>query len=281
MPDPEKLLTTLRRAAEAFRATPGRKGRLVALADCDEVLAAGDLHGNLGNFQLVMKKADLARHPRRHLVLQELIHGPFRYPAGGDKSHQLLDLTAALTVQFPKQVHFILGNHELSQWTGRRIEKNFEDFNELFVEGVRTAYGSRSDEVYAAYLELFATAPLALRTPNRVFLSHSLPSAKRLTTFDPAVLEAEELREEDLVLNGSAHALVWGRDTSATNAAAFLQKVDADLLITGHIPCEKGFLAPNERQLILDAEGPTACCCLFPAERPLTHEELVACVAAL
>src|SRR4051794_38095702 len=80
MPDPQRLLTTLRRAAAAFRDTPGRKGHLVALAECDEVLVAGDLHGHLDNFRALLKRADLGNHPRRHFVLQEVIHGPFRYP---------------------------------------------------------------------------------------------------------------------------------------------------------------------------------------------------------
>ncbi|MCI0463191.1 MAG: metallophosphoesterase [Gemmataceae bacterium] len=281
MPDPQRLLTTLRRAADAFRATPGRKGRTVALADCDEILATGDMHGHLENFRAVHKLADLGAHPRRHLVLQEVVHGPFRYPGGGDRSHQLLDLVAALKVQFPRQVHFLLGNHELSEWTERSIEKADEDLNALFRQGVNTAYGAHEAEIYEAYRGLFAAAPLALRAPNRVFLCHSLPSAKRLETFDLAALERDELTEEDLVFGGSAHALVWGRDTSAATAAIFLQKVDADLLITGHIPCDDGFTAPNDRQLILDSMGAMACCCLFPTDRPLTHQELLACVRPL
>ncbi len=281
MPDPERLLTTLRSAADAFRATPGRKGRVVALADGDEVLVSGDLHGHLDNFRSLLKLADLDARPRRQLVLQEVIHGPFRYPGGGDKSHQLLDLVAALKVQYPARVHFLLGNHELSEWTGRRIEKADEDLNALFRQGVDTAYGERGAEVYAAYRELFAAAPLAVRTPNRVFVCHSLPGAKRLATFDLAALERDELADADLALGGSAHALVWGRDTSAATAATFLEKVDADLLITGHIPLDRGFEAPNDRQLILDSLGATACGCLFPADRPLTHAELVACVRRL
>jgi hypothetical protein len=281
MPDPQKLLTTLHRAADAFRNTPGRKGRVVSLCECEEVLVAGDLHGHLENFRVLLRRADLGNRPRRHFVLQEIIHGPFRYPSGGDKSHQMLDLVAALKVQFPRQVHFLLGNHELSQWTERSIEKDFEDLNALFRAGVETAYGSRADDVYAAYVELFTVVPLALRTPNRVFLSHSLPSAKRVANFDLGVLEREELEETDLVLGGSAHALVWGRDTSAETAAAFLQKVDADLLITGHVPCDNGFEAPNDRQLILDSLGATGCCCLFPTDRPLSHAELLGCVAPL
>src|SRR5207248_1103980 len=78
------------RAARACRDTRGRLGRLVRL-EADEVLAAGDLHGHLENFRRLLQRADLAGHPRRHLVLQELVHGLFEYPQGGDKSHQLLD----------------------------------------------------------------------------------------------------------------------------------------------------------------------------------------------
>ncbi len=281
MPDPDRLLTTLRRAIDAFRATPGRRGRLVALAGAADVLAAGDLHGNLENFRRILLKADLAHNPRRHLVLQEVIHGPLRYPAGGDRSHQLLDLIAALKCQHPRQVHFLVGNHELSQATGRSIAKDDVELNDLFILGVRTAYGGRADDVYAAYLRLIAAAPLAVRTPNRVFLSHSLPPASRLADFDPAVLERDESTEADCLPGGAVHSLVWGRDTRPENAAAFLQKVDADLLITGHVPCDRGFDAPNDRQLILDSLDDPAACCLFPADRPLTHAELMQCVSLL
>jgi hypothetical protein len=280
MPDPDRLLHTLRRAAEAFRDTPGRRGRVVSLDGAADVLVCGDLHGNLDNFRRLLAKADLARSPRRHFVLQEVIHGPFHYPAGGDKSHQLLDLVAALKCQYPERVHLLLGNHELSQATRRRVAKNDFDLNDLFREGVGTAYGARAAEVYAAYQDLFAVAPLALRTPNHVFLSHSLPSSSRLPDFDPAALERDS-SEADLVPGGSLYALVWGRDVRPETASAFLQKVDADLLITGHVPCDRGFDLPNQQQIILDSLGNPAGYCLFPADRPLSHAELVGYVSTL
>lgn len=281
MPDPDRLLNTIRQAVRCFRETPGRHGRLIRLEGAAEVLVAGDLHGHIENFGRLLQRADLGRNPRRHLVLQEVVHGPYRYPAGGDKSHQLLDMMAALKAQFPRQVHFLLGNHELAEWTGQRIGKGDEQLNELFRQGVDKAYGSRGEEVYLAYLGLFSTVPLAVRTPNRVFLSHSLPSAQRLPNFDPTALERDHHEDAELRAGGSVHALLWGRDTSAATATAFLQAMDADLLITGHIPCERGFDVPNDRQLILDCLGAPACCCLFPVDRPLTHAELVGCVSAI
>jgi hypothetical protein len=281
MPGPEVRLHTLRRATQLFGDTPGRRGRLVELQDVDDVLVAGDLHGNLENFKRLLHRADLANHPRRHLVLQELIHGPFLYPAGGDKSHQLVDLVAALKGQYPRQVHFLLGNHELAQATGRRISKDDRDLNDLFREGVGTAYLHRAPEIYAAYLDLFAVVPLALRTPNSVFLSHSLPGAGHLLEFDPAALERQPSSPADLAPGGSVYALVWDRDVRPETVSTFLGKVGADLLITGHIPCEEGFARPSERHLILDSLGAPAACCLFPADRPLSPDELASCVQVL
>lgn len=275
MPDPARLLKTLKQATAAFRATRGLTGRVVTLHDAADVIVVGDLHGNLTNFQAAMKLADLAAHPRRHLVLQEVIHGKNRYPGGGDKSHQLLDLVAALKCQFPDRVHFLPGNHELAQVSGRSIAKDDTDYNASFIEGVQTAYGGQADEVYACYLDLIAAAPLVVRTANRVFVSHSLPSAVKLPRFRYDDL-LRETRPEDLESTGSVYALVWGRDVRIEHVSEFLKLVDADWLVTGHIPCECGVWSPNERQIVLDAMQSPAGYCLFPADRPLTHAELLA-----
>jgi hypothetical protein len=281
MPDPDKLLNTLRRARELTRTTPGRTGRYVELADAADVLVAGDLHGNIANFQRLLKIADLAAHPRRHLVMQELIHGAFRYADGSDKSHQAVDLWSALKCQFPSRVHYIPGNHELAQYTNRPIAKADLDLNANFLDGVRTGYGRHGDVIYAAYLDLFRALPVALRTPNRVFLSHSLPAAIVMERFDPAALRREEHDEADLLPGGAVFSMSWGRDTSPANVAAYLRKVDADWLITGHIPCERGFDVPNDRQIIVDCLGEPAAYCLFQAATKITHAELVACVKLL
>jgi hypothetical protein len=276
MPDPLRLIRTLTQAAAAFRTMPGRQGRFLALDAVGEVLIAGDLHGHLGNFRKLLTLAELDRNPKRHLVLQELIHGPYRYPeTGGDQSHRLLDLLAALKCQFPRQVHLLLGNHELSQWTRRAIVKNDEDLNQLFLAGIATAYGEHADAIAAAYDELFAVIPAAIRTPNRVFLSHSLPHGACLDRWELATLVAGEPPPEEFRPGGNLHALVWSRDLAPATTERFLHKVGAELAITGHIHCDDGVQVPGVRQLILDSSHERACVCLFPADRPLTQEELL------
>jgi hypothetical protein len=273
------MLTHLRQAVALVRATPGRRGHTVTLENCTDVLVAGDLHGHVAHFQAMLKVADLANHPTRHFILQEVIHGKHRYPKGGDKSHQLVDLFAALKCQFPKQVHYIPGNHELAQWTNRPVLKADENQNALFREGVNEAYGSTfGPQLYAAYLELFQTLPVAIRAPNGVLISHSLPATRSLALFDPARLERDIYAEEDLQPGGSVHSLLWGRDTSPDAVANFLRKMGCDLLVSGHIACNEGFAVPNDRQVIIDCAESPAGYVLFPADRPLTHKELVACV---
>jgi hypothetical protein len=270
------MLTHLRQAVALVRATPGRRGHVVDLRDCAEVLVAGDLHGHVAHFQVMLKEADLANHPTRHFVLQELIHGKHRHPRGGDKSHQLVDLFAALKGQFPKQVHYLPGNHELAQWTGRPVMKSEENLNAIFREGILEAYGAEfGPQIYDTYLELFQALPLVLRTPNRVLVCHSLPAGRAMAMFDPARLLAEKYDDADLQAGGSVHSLLWGRDTTRENVTAFLAKMDADLLVSGHIASDEGYSIPNDRQVIVDCAESPGGFIIIPADRPITHADLV------
>jgi hypothetical protein len=282
MPDPEKLLPIIRRSTELFRTTPGRRGGVITLDDADEVLVVGDLHGNVPAFRKVLEIAALNHHPGRHLVLQELIHGTRHYhDDGGDKSHQLVDLVSALKCQYAGRVHLILGNHELSELTGRMIGKNGMMLNEQFRKGIATAYRPRDEAIYQAYRDLFATLPLAVRTPNRVFLCHTVPDPIYLDSLDLDLLAADTWPPEAMKRGGTIYALTWGRNTEPETIDRFAAMVDADWFITGHQPCDEGFRQANHRQLIIDGTAPDPTYCLFPAREPVTIETLVSCVKVI
>lgn len=282
MPDPRKVLTTIRRATELFRATPGRAGGVVNLDHARDVMVVGDLHGNLSAFKRALELAALDANPERHLVLQELIHGSQAYPGDkGDRSHQLVDLMAALKCQYPDRAHLILGNHELSEITDRLIGKDGAVLNVKFRQGISTAYGEASSEIFQAYKELFLALPLAIRTRNRVFVCHTIPDARDLETIDLELLKADVWPPEAMKRRGTIYALTWGRDESPETVDRYAAMVDADLFVTGHQPCDDGFRQANHRQIIIDGTPPFPCYCLFPGDRTLTIEDLMAGVKVL
>ena len=276
MPDPQEILATIRKATELMRSTPGRSGSVVAFDDADEVMVVGDLHGNLPAFSQALAIAALDWYPRRHLVLQELVHEINKNDDDRpDRSHQLVDLVSALKCQYPQRVHLILGNHELSELTGRIIGKDGHTLNLRFRQGMELAYGARTQEVYEAYLVLFAALPLAVRTPNRVFVCHTLPDARYLEDLDLALLQADHWPEEAMKRGGTIYALTWGRDNTPETADRFAAMVDADWFITGHQPCDEGFRQANHRQIIIDGTNPYPAYCLFPAFGAVTIESLL------
>jgi hypothetical protein len=276
MPDPQKILSTIRKATDLIRGTPGRTGAVVVLEQADEVMVVGDLHGNLPAFRQALMVAALDRHPRRHLVLQELVHEVSKYDEDRpDRSHRLVDLVSALKCQYPHRVHLILGNHELSELTGRIIGKDGQALNLRFRKGIELSYGPRTHEVYQAYLDLFATLPLAVRAPNRVFICHTVPDGHLLDSLDLDLLGVSEWPPEAMKRGGTIYALTWGRDTTPETADRFAAMIDADLFVTGHQPCDEGFRKANHRQIIIDGTNPYPAYCLFSVVEPATIESLI------
>lgn len=283
MPDPNKLLVTLRRATELFRTTPGREGSVIHLRDAEDVFVVGDLHGHISTFAGFLKVADLDRHPRRHLVLQELVHDSRANPDEDipDLSHRLVDLAAALKCKYPDRVHFILGNHELSELSGRSIAKAGFHISQLYRDGVAQSYGKLAPLVYHEYLELFRELPLAVRTENRVYMIHTIPDEDRLEGLELDRLKTHDWPHEAYERRGTVYSLVWGRDAQLETAARFAEMVDADWFVIGHHPCEEGFRRLNDRVLVLDATDPNPCACLFSASGTISLETLVAGVKPL
>lgn len=280
MPDPKRILALVRKATFLSRATPGRSGSLIQLGEeAEEVMVVGDLHGNLAGFRAVLKLAALDKNPRRHLVLQELVHGPEEsgYPNdGGDRSHQLVDVVATLKCQYPDRVHVILGNHELSEITGRVIGKNGRVLNRDFRKGIETCYGAESEEIYRAYQEFFRAMPLAIRTRNRILICHTIPEGNDLDNLDLEPLRTGVWSDVAMARRGTVYNLTWGRDNDPGTADRFAAMMDVDLFLNGHQPCpESGFMQPNHRQVIVDGTGATPAFCLVSALEPLTIDDLV------
>lgn len=280
MLDPRKVLNTIEKAATSLRAVPGRRGGIVSLTpdSASDVVVVGDLHGHVDVFGEILKRVQLDAHPMRHLIVQELVHDTRVDPDEGqvDRSHRLVDLFCAVICKYPHRAHYLIGNHELSELTGRSISKGGFSLDAIFRAGIEADYPGHSEGFLAAYRLLFSALPLAVRLPNRVFVCHTVPDAHDLDHFDPGIYASTTWSDEQMKRGGTVYALTWGRATDEPTAARFLELVDADLAVCGHHPCEEGFLVPNRRMLILDGTEPAPAYALIPAAQPLSMDQLAA-----
>jgi len=226
-------------------------------------------------------------------VLQEVCHGGPSYPGGGCMSHAILEDVAELVTRHPRQVHLILGNHELAELADFPIRKNNQLLNLSFRLGLRQRYGSAAEEIRQALTRFLWSCPLAVRLPQGdcpnfrvsengtvpfdaqgILIAHSLPEGVDLQGFDPSVL-SRDLRADDGVDGTDVFRLVWGRDYRRENARAFSELAGVKLLITGHEPCSEGFMVPNDLQVILDCCGDKGAYVILPVGVELSQAEIV------
>jgi len=254
MSDVATAAQTFRAAAQLNRRDPLlRGGSIMHFPDYGQVVMTGDIHGHRRNYARLKNYCDLARYPQRHVILHELIHEEPEQPGGWDTSHELMLEAAAWKMEFPDQIHFLQSNHELSQLTGHEISKAGRVVTEEFEDSVQAAYGDGYIEVLKSIADFIQSFPLAGRTRNRIFLSHSLPGPREYGDFDPAVFDRQPT-PADLHSGGSAYALVWGRYQTKGILDELARRLDVDYFICGHQPQEDGYLIVHDRIIILASD---------------------------
>ncbi|MDH3718646.1 MAG: metallophosphoesterase [Planctomycetota bacterium] len=273
----EKVIETYDKAVVANANAERREGNIIELKarTADEVMVTADLHGDRKNFNAIRHLANLAKHPGRHLVMQEVCHGGPTYPgSGGCMSHTMLEDVARLKTEFPEQVHFLMSNHEMAELMDYPIVKNQKMLNLLFRIGLQDQYGPAIEKVRDAYMPFIRTLPLAVRVEGGVWISHTLPENVDNVGMDLRLFD-REITKQDLVEHSPLFNFVWGRDFRQENADAFAKKVDANVLIHGHEPCPEGYHLPNTRQIILDSNGEKGSYVLLKVGEKVSQEQVV------
>jgi hypothetical protein len=258
---PEKALELLEVVGSLNREDPFRDGNLILLPDYGQVVMTGDLHGCETNFHRLRFFADLDRCPQRHVIIHELIHinnhDAFS-PSCEDRSCQLLLEALEWKQAFPDQVHFVLGNHDLAQITGREITKSGAASIAAFNDWVRQTFGRLGDRFLDDLSLLLSTFALAARCPNRLWLSHSLPGPYATDTFDAAIFN-REWQPLDLLPGGSIYDLVWGRGHTREQLDRLADVLDSDFFIVGHQGQPTGFDCQFDRMIILSSDHSQGC----------------------
>jgi len=264
----------LKEAARLNLEDPLREGSMMRFPDYGQLVMTGDMHGHRRNFQRLQKYCDLANYAPRHVILHELIHEEPATFTSPDTSYELLIEAAKWKCEFPDQVHFLLSNHELAQLTGSEISKNGRVVTNVFEDCVHKAFASQGCAVVEAIEDLIRSYPLAGRTPNRVFVSHSLPGPREIPKFDVSVFSRLP-QKEDLADGGAAHSLVWGRYQTENAINSLREMLDADFFICGHQPQEMGYDVLHNRMIILASEHNHGVFLTLDLAKPVTLDYLL------
>ncbi len=269
---PSAVAEIFRRAADILRADPRRQGNLVQLEDGKDVLLAGDVHGNRNWLTRIINAAKLDSGDDRRLVLQELIHGPLD-AQGRDRSFELLLRAARLLIAHPQRVLFLLGNHDLAQATGGEINKEGRNTCKDYAAVVCKDYGADGAEILQASYEFLLAMPIAIRSPNKVLLAHSLPSPNRMKLAGVEIL-TRPAAPGDLVRGGPVYEWTWGRGQTAEQTEALAQQLGVELFLLGHRHTPDGYEQITPRAVTIASDHDYGCVVRFRTDETLTMENL-------
>jgi len=264
---------TFIRAADLVANDDCREGNWLSFDAGEKVVYTGDIHGNRQNLTKILSYADVGTHPNRRLVLQELIHGGAPTKAGNDRSVELLLRAARLKIAHPERVFFLMGNHDLAQFTGSEITKSGGGMCRAFDDGLIESFGPDADEVRQAVNDLLCAMPLAGRCAGGTLMAHSLPSPGGMGRMDWTVFD-RPYQDSDLVRGGSVYEWLWGRGHTAEQLAQLREKFDATFFLVGHQPVDMGYEPMGDCGAIIASEGPHGQALLFDAGETLDAEEL-------
>ncbi|QOV88274.1 metallophosphoesterase [Humisphaera borealis] len=250
----EAVIESLGCAAEENQREPHRVGQTIHLPPEGDLWIVGDVHDHRRNFAKFLAYADLANNPTRHIILHEIIHGDHWDAEGAEDSWHMLVRAAELKCEFPEQVHFLLANHDLAQIHGEGIMKAGVSVCEGFNKGIKRDFGDARYKVQVAITEFLLSQPLAIKTGNGIFVSHSLPPDDLIPTFDYTALDRELVANDYTRKVGPVYQLIWGRRATPAGVDAFLERVGAKLLITGHQPQDEGYALNGDRHVIIASD---------------------------
>ncbi|MBN1360262.1 MAG: metallophosphoesterase [Sedimentisphaerales bacterium] len=277
---PRTTIELLNKGITANQADRFRRANLVRLPARGTLVVGGDIHGHRRNFERLVTYADLANHPDRHIVLQEIIHGGPEDDRGGCLSYQLLLDAVRFKVSFPDQVHFVMGNHDTACINSSEVMKNGKEMNRAMSLALEREFRDASNDVKLALKQFLFSQPLAVRCSNRAWISHSLPSDHFVDKFDPAVFE-KELQIADCAKPGSAYLLTWGRRHSQATLDRLARQLDVDVFVLGHQAQAQGWKRAGTNLIILASDHNHGCLLEMDLAKFWSADELAAKIVPL
>ena len=274
------MIDRLKKGIEANHSVALRAGNVINLPASGKVIITGDLHGHRRNFERVVSFADLKNNPQTFVIFQEILHGGPEDEQGGCLSFELFMDVVSYQLQFPDQVFLVMGNHDTAIIADNDVMKAGKEMNRALKAAMKRCLGDDYEAVTQAMKDYLLSQPIAVRCPNRIWISHSLPADRFVDTFDMTVFD-KELAPADTLRPEPLYLLTWGRRQSARALEEFARRLDVDAFIVGHQPQDQGWRLVEPNTIILASEHNHGCMITFDLDRRYTVDQLVDSIVPL
>jgi len=218
-------------------------GSLIEVGGSENLLVVTDLHGNLTDFKVYLKiwEEDYGRSS------PIVFTGDFIHSMGyEDGSVEILETIRSYYKRY-KNFHLLIGNHEWSHITGIDVYKGGVNQSLSFEKLLMEKFGDDWMEKLESYTRFFKKLPFAVKTKNRVFISHAGPSRHIKGLDDIINIKGDGYQAP------AVYEMLWNRYGSylEEDIDEFLRRVDCNAMIVGHTPVDGFQLIGN--QIILSS----------------------------
>jgi hypothetical protein len=274
------MLELLNQGIHANHEDKFRRKNIVLLPSSGELIVSGDLHGHQRNLDRIITYSDLEHHPERHVVFQEIIHGGPKTEEGGCLSYRVLLHVVRYKLQFPDQVHLIIGNHDTAFITNTEVMKDGREMNRAMGWALKQEFPENYSEISQALQDFLFSQPLAVKTANGLWMSHSLPADRWRGEFNPHVL-VKTVKISDCAKPGNVYLLTWGRNMSQPWLNELATMFKARLFILGHQPQPQGWNQAGDNLLLIASDHNHGCLVHANLEDQLSMEDLINSIVPL
>lgn len=221
-------------------------GKLVELPNQGKAIVVTDLHGNLEDYKKYMDIWSRCDREKDHFV----ITGDFIHATGrkNDNSIEILE-SVKYNWENSENFHPLLGNHEWATISTVSVYKGGVDQSHNFELLLRERFGVEWKKKMEEYQTFFKNMPVAVKTANKVFISHGGPPTN-INSLDDII----NITNDGYCENNKLYQLIWNRegDFSIDNLELFLKKVGCSAMIVGHTPVN-GVKMVGNKQIIVSS----------------------------
>lgn len=223
------------------------RGKLVELPRRGQAIVVTDIHGNLTDYNKYLDLWKGYGDKDFHFILTgDFIH------AMGKKDDRSIDILESVKYNFEnfENFHALLGNHEwsvismVSVYKGGINQSN--SFKTLLKERFKDGWKLKLEE----YQNFFKKIPVAVKTDNKLFISHGGPP-RNIRSIEDIVHITDEGYSKD---NQKLYQILWNREENfdRNDLNNFLGVVDCNAMIVGHTPVD-GVKLVYDKQLVVSS----------------------------